>query len=213
MLNLQILQSELKKFQSVVHDKEKEIEEWRQRYEQARRQETESTDTLQSQLRQLQQELHEARATSKDAESKVRGQGQQGQESETGEGLSEEAEKHMQQLRRELLIAKTALIQIQRGEGFERERSPVEEEAQALVQEVMSRSPDVQRQETLPSTAQRRYELGTDLQDMQQLQAELQRTREELELYRNSSSLSARDFVQVSLYFKSPLPRSLYITF
>ena len=102
-----------------------------------------------------------------------------------------------------MLIAKTALIQIQRGEGFDRERSPVEEEAQALVQEVMSRQQEVQ-QETLPgqqpSRAHVRFEQLPDLQDVPQLQAELQRTREELELYRNSSSLSARDFVQVPCF-------------
>lgn len=117
------------------------------------------------------------------------------------EGISEEAERHIQQLRRELLIAKTALMQIQRGEGFDRERSPVEEEAQALVQEVMSKSQNVRQQETMPgqqpSRARVRFEQLPDLEDIPQLQAELKRTREELDLYRTSSSLSARDFVQV----------------
>ena len=210
---LQQLESELKKHQSDVTQKEQEIERLHQRYEQARRQEMETVDALQNQLSRLQEELQEARAAVKASDPRVRGQGQgqgegqsdqQGQESATTaarQGISDEAEKHIQQLRRELLIAKTALIQIQRGEGFERGRSPVEDEAQALVQEVMSRPQEVRLQETLPgqrpSHAHVRFEQLPDYDDVPQLQAELHRTREELELFRNSSNLSARDFVQV----------------
>ena len=130
---------------------------------------------------------------------KVKGQGHADQEGGAREGISDEAEKHLQQLRRELLIAKTALIQIQRGEGFDRERSPVEEEAQALVQEVMLRPQEVRQQETLPGQQQGRgrFEQLSDLEEVTQLRAELKRTCEELELFRNSSSLSAQDFVQV----------------
>ena len=185
--------------QSVLNEKEKKIEH-------LRHQESETVTALQNQLAKSQQELDSTRAALQASDAKVKGQGhldQQGQEGVAREGISEEADRHLQQLRRELLIAKTALMQIQRGESFDRERSPVEEEAQALVQEVMSRPQEVRLQETLPgqqpSGGRVRFEHLSDLEDVSQLQAELQRTREELELFRNSSSLSARDFVQVTL--------------
>ena len=134
-------------------------------------------------------------------------------------GLSTEAERYIQQLRRELLITKTALMQIQKGERFDQGEGEDDHETHDLdprvTDEVSPRAHTVDlasrselaylagQGDTGFSSAQTQrsrvdYEEMTVDGDLQQVQRQLEQAREELELFRTSSNLSARDFVQAS---------------
>lgn len=130
------------------------------------------------------------------------------------QGISSEADRYIQQLRRELLITKTALMQIQRGERLDTDIAGRDDIDIALPGEV-SRPEQIRldeqrgidlsrgdmRHDLLPTThrADVRYEAIPDEADINSLRRKLERTQEELELYRTSSNLSARDFVQASV--------------
>ncbi|KAL4221886.1 A-kinase anchor protein 9 [Mactra antiquata] len=132
-----------------------------------------------------------------------------------GQGMSTEAERYIQQLRRELLITKTALMQIQRGERLE--------------DDVATPDDDVDRTENVPTSRSDRGEGYTSRSDrgqgdvrhpdedgaiyepieseenLNRLKKLLEKAEEELTLYRSSSTLSARDFVQKVMDLKDEL--------
>lgn len=133
-----------------------------------------------------------------------------------GQGISSEAERYIQQLRRELLITKTALMQIQKGErldtegvgedDFDQDRDPNDVARQPQRSEESHMQVDQGRGDmrfdtvSAPrSRAEVRYEQIPDEADINYLRRKLERTQEELELFRTSSNLSARDFVQASV--------------
>jgi hypothetical protein len=120
-----------------------------------------------------------------------------------GEGSASEADRYIQQLRRELLITKTALMQIQRGERLDEEDiSPVDLEEIEI--EDRSNIGRVDRALlTQPDRVTDHDELsyGTlpSEENLNRLKRKLERAEEEIQLFRSSSNLSARDFVQASL--------------
>ena len=134
------------------------------------------------------------------------GQGQRlVSESSVPVGLSPDTEKYIQQMRRELLITKTALMQIQRGERLDREIMPDETDLDQTVLLDAQRLPEgasprqqQQRQYRSQPTDQY-YSSLPDNEEIIRLRQEVLKLEEQLELYRSTSNLSARDFVQASL--------------
>lgn len=120
-----------------------------------------------------------------------------------GQGLSTEADRYIQQLRRELLITKTALMQIQRGERLDEDDITTEER---VAIETESRSDRGQGDLMYHAQPDRRrdaddtrYDMISSEENLNRLRRRLEKAEEELTLFRTSSNLSARDFVQASL--------------
>ncbi|XP_052799016.1 A-kinase anchor protein 9-like isoform X3 [Mya arenaria] len=138
---------------------------------------------------------------------------------EAAQSLSSEAEKYIQQLRRELLITKTALMQIQRGERFDggeppegRDLEVADEVSPRLypvameTQRVLDQGQGDFRITSAPSQqAELRYEPLSDDLDLTSVRQRLEKAQEELDLYRTSTNLSARDFVQKVMSLKDEL--------
>ena len=132
-------------------------------------------------------------------------------EGEQGEGQesSAEADRTISQLRRELLITRTALLQIQKGERLDMDHDEADLDLRDISRPhsvTMETSLDQGRGDMIyesgrasSSRAEVRYQTIPDEADMNTLRRKLDRTQEELELFRTSSNLSARDFVQASV--------------
>ncbi|KAL3832339.1 hypothetical protein ACJMK2_023991, partial [Sinanodonta woodiana] len=109
----------------------------------------------------------------------------------------EETEKQMQQLRRELLIAKTALKQLQKGSDLEGDQEVVENEVTKQM------APQVARQPT-PEARQNVSRLSEE-DERSRLLDKLEQIKTELELLRSTSSMTAKDFVQKVMDLKTEL--------
>lgn len=124
-----------------------------------------------------------------------------------GQGQSEgqvstEAERYIQQLRRELLITKTALMQIQRGERLDNDGIPpsdLDDMGTEGRSDIGQGDTGFRSTEGDRNAREMRYDIIPSEESLNELKRKLERAEEELELYRSSSDISARDFVQASL--------------
>lgn len=127
----------------------------------------------------------------------------EGQVQSEGQGMSTEAERYIQQLRRELLITKTALMQIQRGERLDDDDITTEELVAIETESRSARGQGDMRYHTQPDrrrdTDETRYNMISSEENLNRVRRKLEKAEEELTLFRTSSNLSARDFVQASL--------------
>lgn len=153
--------------------------------------ETERAQYLQQHPSEGQEALHSRSQTS------------QGQGVGPGEPSSSEAERYIQQLRRELLITKTALMQIQRGERLDQDDiAPVDLEGIGLEDRSnvgQTTTALLEQRDNVTDRGELRYDTLPSEENLNQLKRKLERAEEEIQLFRSSSNLSARDFVQASL--------------
>ncbi|KAK3603155.1 hypothetical protein CHS0354_042986 [Potamilus streckersoni] len=187
------------KMEELLKDKSKQVKQLQEQLAQLRSAPEGAGGDLSTTLATMKTQLQEREYKIKELQSEIKklatkleqGQsvGQISRDQISQELTIEETEKQMQQLRRELLIAKTALKQLQKGSDLEGDQETVEDE--------------VTKQIALE--ARENVSWLSEEDERSRLLEKLEQIKTELELFRSTSNMTAKDFVQKVMDLKSEL--------